>query len=108
MKDDLLPRKRILDAADRIGRYINNTTFEQFKKNEQLYDSVLMNLIVIGEEANKVSDTFKEEHPETPWHKMIGMRNLISHDYFSLKPEVVWSTAQRDVPKLRKQIASLT
>ena len=36
---------------------------------------------VIGEAANRVSPTTRERHPQVPWGKIIGARNLLAHAY---------------------------
>ena len=107
MKDNLLPLRHIIDAIDKIKRYAAGKTIDDLKDNDQLRDSVLMNLVVIGEEAARISGDFKTHHPDIPWHEMTGMRNIISHDYFSIKPEIVWQTIQQDLPHLREQIERL-
>ena len=45
--------------------------------------------------------------PELPWSQVTGMRNVLVHGYFGIDLEVVWNTAHRDLPALRRQIASL-
>ena len=104
MKDDTLLLKRILEATERIERYVSGKTEEEFAANEQLYDSVLMNLVVIGEEANHVSHHTKLKYSNIPWHEMVGMRNLISHDYFYVKPQIIWDTVQDSIPQLKRAL----
>src|SRR3989344_4206443 len=101
MRDNLLPLRHITDAVDKIKRYVAEKSIDDLRENDQLRDSVLMNLVVIGEEASRISNNFKAQHPDIPWHEMTGMRNVISHDYFSIKPEIVWQTVQQNLPRLR-------
>lgn len=53
---------------------------------------------------NHLSDDFREKHNKLPWHDAIGMRNQITHGYFEVKKEVVWSTAKEDLPSLKQDI----
>jgi uncharacterized protein with HEPN domain len=41
---------------------------------------------------------------EIPWHKLIGMRNRLIHEYFRVDYGVVWDTIQNDLPVLIKLI----
>ncbi len=107
MKDDLLPLRHILDAAEKVQRYASGKTSKELANDQQLYDSILMNLVVIGEEANRVSNQTKLKYPEVPWYEMIGMRNLISHDYFSVNPQIIWDTVQNSIPKLKQTLEKI-
>ena len=39
--------------------------------------------------------------------EVIAQRNLLSHGYFAVDMELVWTTLKRDLPALRKAIAGL-
>jgi len=107
MKDDLLPVRHIIDAIAKISKYTEGKNFEDFIQDSQLYDAVLMELIIIGEQSARASDKIKTKYPEVPWHKITGMRNAISHDYFSIKPKIAWDTVTKELPKLKKQLTQI-
>jgi uncharacterized protein with HEPN domain len=48
------------------------------------FDAVLMNFIVIGEMAGKLSEDFKNIHNEIEWWKIKGLRNIVAHNYFGV------------------------
>ncbi|MCX5971922.1 MAG: DUF86 domain-containing protein [Coprothermobacterota bacterium] len=45
--------------------------------------------------------------PEIPWDAMIGMRNLMIHDYDDVDLQVVWRTVQQDLPALIARLEPL-
>lgn len=70
-----------------------------------LFNSTCMCLQTIGETIHKVDDYTKGQllvrYPSTPWKKVIGMRNIISHEYLSIDPQVIFATIKmRLVPLL--------
>jgi uncharacterized protein with HEPN domain len=72
----------ILIAARRAMSYMEGSSREAFQENEMLQDAVIRPLEIIGEAAGRVSEAYREAHPEIHWHKMIGMRNRLIHEYF--------------------------
>ncbi|WP_243146780.1 HepT-like ribonuclease domain-containing protein [Scytonema sp. UIC 10036] len=46
----------------------------------------------------------REQHPQVPWSQIIGMRNILTHNYFEIDLEIVWSVVERDLPNLKYQI----
>jgi uncharacterized protein with HEPN domain len=44
----------ILDAAEKVLRYTQGMTFEEFRDNEMVVDAVLRNLEIIGEAAKSL------------------------------------------------------
>ena len=65
------------------------------------------NFLVIGEAANQVSAGLKEAHPEIPWKVIVGMRNVLIHDYVQTNYSLMWRTVKDDLPPFREQMAAL-
>jgi hypothetical protein len=97
----------ILGAVERIGRYTEGLTQEQFARDQKTYEAVCFALVVIGESATRISQDVQAKAPDVPWRKMRGMRNIAAHEYFGLDLETVWQTATRDVPALRPLLERL-
>lgn len=107
MKDDRLHIDRIKRAIEKIGSYLRDKKVGDLDSDPVLYDAVLMELLLIGEEANRISDDYCVAHPEIPWQKMVGLRNRITHDYFRIDPKIVWETCSTDIVLLQKQLNDL-
>ncbi len=45
--------------------------------------------------------------PEIPWHKIVGMRNVLVHGYFDIDTDIVGDAATRDLPALKPGIEQL-
>lgn len=106
MKDskDKIHLERILEAVDRIEFHLLGFEFNYFENNKTRYDAVLMQLVNIGETVNQLSDEFRENHSDFPWHEIIGMRNQIAHGYFNVDPKEIWKTVKNDLPELKKRV----
>jgi uncharacterized protein with HEPN domain len=106
MKDVRERLRDILDAIDNIERYASRGR-DVFEKDELIQSWFLRNLQIIGEAVRSMPKETQSLAPEIPWKKIIGMRNILVHDYFEIDTEVVWSVVENDIPKLRSQIETL-
>lgn len=63
-----------------------------------LFNSTCMCLQTIGETIKQVDDRTKGKlfalYPTTPWKQVIGMRNIISHEYLSVDPQIIFATVK--------------
>lgn len=99
--------EHILEAIDRIQRYVAGKSKTDFIADTILQDAVLRNLGIIGEAARKIlaaSPEFAVQHPEIPLAKINATRNRIVHDYEEIDFDVIWNLIARDVSVLRPEI----
>jgi uncharacterized protein with HEPN domain len=94
-------------AIDKISEYVEGISFEDFKGDSKTYDSVLHNLMVIGEAAARIPDDIREKNSYINWRGIIGMRNIIAHGYFKIDPDIVWATIKERLPELSDGLDSL-
>ena len=75
----------MIEAARAIVDFTENLTLEEFleagRDKEITRLAVERELEILGEAARRVSSRFRNEHPEIPWKEMVGLRNVISHEY---------------------------
>ena len=102
--------RHILEANNRIQRYIEDIDESSFIDNELIQDAVIRNLEIIGEASNNIQRHFPEyveQHANVPFSFAYEMRNVLAHGYFKVDLEVVWKTIERDLPDLEAMIQSL-
>ncbi|NER38259.1 MAG: DUF86 domain-containing protein [Oscillatoria sp. SIO1A7] len=106
MRDNTEKLRDIIEAIERIDRYavLGKTNFEQ---NELVQVWMTQNLQIIGEASRALSAEFREKHPEIPWVQIIGMRNILVHNYFEIDVEIVWSVVEKRLPELKSQIEEI-
>jgi uncharacterized protein with HEPN domain len=63
-------------------------------------------LAIIGEAANRLSEELRLAHPEVPWRRIIGQRNILVHVYDHLNLERVWEAIEA-VPELARRIRAI-
>jgi len=91
----------IVTAVDKIERYIADYNLDLFLENSEKQDAVIRNLEIIGEAAGKVPDTIKENCQNVEWRKIVGLRNILIHEYFGVSIPMVWDIVQNKLTHLR-------
>ena len=97
----------ICEAIGRIEQYISGMSFDVFSKDNKTIDAVVRNLEIIGEASNRLPADFKDSHTHIEWHKVVGLRHRIVHEYFGIDLQIVWQILQKDMPALRKAISQI-
>lgn len=100
----------IVEAIDRIYRYVEDMTELTFLADEKTQDAVVRNFEIMGEAANNIERfhaAFATAHSDVPWALMYTMRNRVAHGYFKVDYELVWKTIYADLPELRAQVLKL-
>ncbi len=97
----------ILTFCSKIIRYKKDINEDSFKKNELIIDAVLRNLELIGEASSRLPDEFKNEYSDLPWRKIIGLRNIVIHNYSNVDINIIWDIITINIPKLRENIEKI-
>jgi len=106
MRDPKERLRDILEAIAAIDRY-HDRVRSAFEQDELLQVWFLRHLQIIGEAARRLPEEIRNLAPDIPWHKIIGMRNILVHGYFEIDLDVVWDAVQQDVPPLKPAVEAL-
>jgi uncharacterized protein with HEPN domain len=98
LRDAIKAIDRCLSQAER-GRVV-------FETDQLVQVWMVHHLEILGEACRAVTAELRAAHPEVPWAAIVGMRNVLAHDYFGIDLAEVWSTVERDLPPLRAQLAA--
>ncbi len=97
----------ILEAIERIERYIEGRSFDEFSKNTLVVDAVVRNFEIIGEAAKHIPAEIKQQNPLIRWKDMAGMRDKLAHEYFGVDVDILWKTSINRLPALKPQLEEL-
>ena len=97
----------IWESIEKIERYTEGMTRDNFQSDEKTTDAVVRNLEIIGEAAARLPEEFTHRHPEIEWIKIIGLRNRIVHEYFGVDLQIIWQILKNDLPVFKKSLKDI-
>jgi uncharacterized protein with HEPN domain len=97
----------ILQAITKIRQYTAGLSPAAFAGDAKTLDAVVRNLEVIGEAAKTIPEAFRSQHPEVEWKKLVGLRNILIHEYFGIDAELIWDIIQNKLATLEEQIRAM-
>jgi len=97
----------MLDSARTIQEFMAGMRFEEFLRDRKLQLAIERCVEIIGEASRRISDDFKNDHPEIPWGRILAQRNVLAHEYGEIKQERMWLVATVHVPALIPQLEAV-
>lgn len=98
--------EHMIEACRKIRRIadVSRTDYESSEEKQLALERLFE---IVGEAASKVSEDFKKTHPQLPWREATAMRNFVVHDYAGVDIDVIWDSAQTDIPKLLLELEAI-
>jgi len=87
--------------------FIRGRKREDLDSDRTFLRALERSLELVGECARRISVSTREAYPSIAWQDMIGMRNVIAHEYGRVDPDELWKTASRDIPLLVSKLEAI-
>jgi len=91
----------------RARSFLEGLSYEQFYGDAKTQAACYASLLIVGEAASKVPQSFRAEHPEIPWSRLAKNRGRMIHGYDSIRWEIVWRMIKTELPALEKDLQKL-
>jgi len=97
----------MLGFAQSALRFTVGLTAEDYVGDERSRRAVERVVELIGEAARNVSEAYRTAHPEIPWARIIGQRNVLVHDYGDVDDALIWNLVEQHIPVLVTELHRL-
>lgn len=96
---DRILLEHILECIARIQEYTGGER-TAFNESKMVQDAVVRNLQTLAESTQRISLPLRNTEQGVPWRAIAGFRNVLTHGYLDIDPEVVWSVVEQELPEL--------
>lgn len=97
----------IMECIQEIEAAIIGLDKDSFCHNHIIRTAVVKWIEIIGEAANYISNEGKDKYVNVEWRKIIGLRNIIVHEYFGVNYEIIWEIATTFAVELKKDLTTI-
>ena len=98
--------EHILNSIDILLSNKDKYEFADVEKDSIVFFGFVKHVEIIGEAVYMLTTEFRASHPEVDWDVIEGMRHVLGHGYYKIRPKQLWKTILNDIPKLRPSIES--
>jgi uncharacterized protein with HEPN domain len=106
-KDTDVFLKHIIYSIESIDNYTKDKSEQDFIESPETQDAAMRRLAVIGEAAKNIPSVLREKHKKIDWKAIIGLKNILVHEYFGVDIGVIWHIVKDDIPELKKEISKM-
>lgn len=98
---------RMRDAAQYALQFAAGREIEELDSDILFRMALVKAVELVGESASGTSDELRIQHPQLPWMNIIGMRNVLVHNYWAIEQGEFWETVQNHIPALITELERL-
>ena len=99
--------REMLDAAKKAQRFVAGKTLAMLEQDEFFAAALSYVIQNIGQSASRVSSEVQQQFTQISWREIIGMRNILVHDYLNTRYDILWNAATISVPELVRQLEAI-
>src|SRR5438132_1339209 len=97
----------MIEAIDHVYEFMEGVDIKNLSDDLKTYYAVLRCFSILGEATNRIDPAYRGIHPEVPWSKITGLRNIIIHDYDTIHVGIIKKIMSDDFPPLKSQLEAI-
>ena len=97
----------ILEAIQGIETATQNKTIDDFNADWLLRHGVQRGIEIISEAARRIPPELQASQPQVPWPQIIGIGNVLRHEYHRISDTVVWNVVEKYLPTLKTAVSAI-
>ena len=104
------PQLRLLhirDEIDGMASALSGVTFADYTKSYTLRRAAERAVQIVSEAVKSLPPEMLTRHPDAPWSAIIGIGNILRHEYQKIDDRRLWEIVSVHLPQLRPVILAM-
>jgi uncharacterized protein with HEPN domain len=104
------PQLRLLhirDEIDGMASALHNVSFADYQESYTLRRAAERAVQIVSEAAKALPPEMLARHSEAPWNAIIGIGNILRHEYQRVDDRRLWEIVTVHLPELRPVIMTM-
>ncbi len=104
------PRLRLLhirDEIDGMASAVQNVSYVTYRESYTLRRAAERAVQIVSEAAKSLPPELLARHAEAPWNAIIGIGNILRHEYQRVDDRRLWEIVTVHLPQLRPVIMTM-
>jgi uncharacterized protein with HEPN domain len=97
----------IRDEIDGMASALQNVTFADYQESYTLRRAAERAVQIVSEAAKTLPSEMLARHSEAPWNAIIGIGNILRHEYQRVDDRRLWEIVTVHLPELRPVIMAM-
>jgi len=97
----------IYDAIRYIKEFVGDMNRKEFLADEKTRSAVAFKIENIGEASKNIPKVIRAKYKDLPWTDMARMRDKVTHFYFGIDYEIVWTVVKKELPAIEPAITKI-
>jgi uncharacterized protein with HEPN domain len=94
----------IIDCVDMVQVNMNGLEKTTFGNDMTKQDAIIRRVIIIGECIKSLPGELKYSYPSVDWHRIVGVRDILVHDYWGIDSNLLYDFLIEQLPVIRLQM----
>jgi uncharacterized protein with HEPN domain len=104
------PRARLLhirDEIDGVAMIVRDLSFEQYQRSYMHRRAVERAVQIVSEAAKALPSDYLARYPDAPWTSIVGIGNILRHEYQRLDDKQLWEIETVHLPRLQPVVTQM-
>lgn len=97
----------VLKTIDGIQDAVAGKTLADYRSDWVLRHALQRGIEIVSEACRRIPERLRQTRPEIPWRSIMGIGNVLRHEYESVSDEIVWNVIHNHLPPLREAVSAM-